>query len=438
MGMAAQICPENVSAGRHFASPLATSLVMDTPPKRFWIDGSMARRGGGFTYLVNVIPQLARLAPDARFLVAVGDERVADSIPRADNVEVRYLGQLGLRERLRFTYRHAARQAAEWGADVYFSAGEMAPLDTSCPTLAAFRNPNVFTVGKDQGLPWKQRVRLRGLNGLARLSARNCDRIVFVSEDSARWIGDSIGLPENKRRVIHHGIDPTAWRGPAKPARERSFILSVSSVYAYKNYVRLIRAYAELARRLPDVPELVIVGDNQDPAYARQMQKARAETGDLAEMIHILGEVPYRDVKAFYQEASLFVFPSHLETFGHPLLEAMASEVPLVAADIPVFREIAGDAAVYGDPFDERSLASAMESALTSVSAPTLLVKRGRSRVAQFSWERSARSLLTLFGEVAAEAPQPALSPRAIGFPASLNPGPSVGSRMGVRAGRAR
>ncbi len=409
---------------------------MEAPPKRFWIDGSMARRGGGFTYLVNVIPELSRLAPDAKFLIAAGDEQVADSIPRSDNVEVRFLGQLGLRDRLRFTYRQAARQAAEWGADVYFSAGEMAPLNAPCPTLAAFRNPNVFTLGKGQGLPLKQQVRLRALNRLARLSARRCDRILFVSEDSARWIGDSIGLPENKRRVVHHGINVPRWSDQVKPVRERAFILSVSSIYPYKNYVRLIRAYAELARRLPDVPELVIVGDNQDPAYASKMEKARAETGDLAEMIHILGEVPYRDVKAFYQEASLFVFPSHLETFGHPLLEAMASEVPLVAADIPVFREIAGDAAIYGDPFDERSMATAMEDVLTSISAPTAMVKRGRHRVAQFSWERSARSLLTLFAEVAVKSPSPAVSPRAIGFPTTLNPGPSVGSRMRVRAGR--
>ena len=58
--------------------------------------------------------------------------------------------------------------------------------------------------------------------------------------------------------------------------------------------------------------------------------------------------------------ATLFVFPSYLETFGHPLLEAMASDVPLVAADIPVFREVAGDAALYADPHRPEALASAM------------------------------------------------------------------------------
>lgn len=428
---------ENTRQARHISAEIATTSLMDIPPRRVWIDGSMARRGGGFTYLVNVVPQLARMLPDAQFLVAAGDEQVADSIPRADNVEVRFLGQLDLRDRLRFTYRQAARQAAEWGADVYFSAGEMAPLDASCPTIAAFRNPNVFTLGDGQGLSWKQRMRLYALNGLARLSARRCDRILFVSEDSARWIGDSIGLPERKRHVVHHGIDSAPWRHDAKPARERSFILSVSSIYPYKNYVRLIRAYAELARRLPDVPELVIVGDNQDSAYAREMQQARVETGDLAEMIHILGEVPYAEVKAFYQEASLFVFPSHLETFGHPILEAMASEVPVVAADIPVFREVAGDAVFYGDPFDESSMASAMQSALTSVGAASLLVKRGRDRVAQFTWERSARGLLTLFSEVLAESRQRSRSTRAIGFPVPLHTGPAVGPRVAIRAERA-
>ena len=174
----------------------------------------------------------------------------------------------------------------------------------------------------------------------------------------------------------------------------------MSSIYRHKNFVKLIEAYALMARNRRDVPDLVIVGDVQDREYARKMEAARAASRSLAEHIHILGEVPYADVPAWYAGAELFVFPSYLETFGHPLLEAMASDVPVVAADIPAFREIGGDAAFYADPHSAQALSGAMEDALFVAAAREMLIKRGRERVREFSWERSAERLVTLFNEV--------------------------------------
>ena len=178
--------------------------------RRFLIDGSMARSGGGFTYLVNVVPRLAARAPDDRFRLYVRSPRLAESVPYARNLEVVKLPEVGLAARLRFTYFEAQRVAADWDADVYYSAGEYAPLRAHCPRIAAFRNPNVFTPVR-QGWSFRQRLRLDVLHLLARASAASCQRILFVSEDSARWIGDRIGLPESRRAVVHHGIDAEAW-----------------------------------------------------------------------------------------------------------------------------------------------------------------------------------------------------------------------------------
>lgn len=387
--------------------------------QKYLIDATMIRGGGGFTHLVNIVPELARLAPMDRFRIFCGDRRVAESLPRAENVEVEFLGQMGLRERLKFTYREASRRAAEWGADLYFSASEMAPLNAPCATVAAFQNPNVFDLGRGQKLPWRQKLRLRALNAIARLTAKRCERVMFVSEDSARWMGDAVSLPQERRSSIVHGIDPMRWRRPAdqeRAAHERPYILSVSSIYPYKNYVRLIEAYAELARRHPEAPDLVIVGDNQDDAYLKRMEEARDASG-VADAIHIVGEVSYDEIHRYYHGASLFVFPSHLETFGIPMLEAMASGLPIVAADIPVFREIAADAAFYADPFEVGSLAQAMSEALFRPGASAALVKRGEERLREFTWRRSAGQLLALFRSAlprSAPAPQPA---RALAFP---------------------
>lgn len=139
---------------------------------------------------------------------------------------------------------------------------------------------------------------MRVLRAASRVSSRRCDRIVFVSDDSARWIGDRLGIPQERRVVIPHGVDLAAWSRPPGPrthrAVRRPYILSVSSIYRYKNFVRLIEAYGVLGRHREALPDLVIIGDVQDAMHSAEMQRARAATGDLAERIHLLGEVPRR------------------------------------------------------------------------------------------------------------------------------------------------
>ena len=224
---------------------------------------------------------------------------------------------------------------------------------------------------------------------------------MFVSEDSAQWIGDRLGLPESQRAPVQHGIDAARWSEALDaPLHPNPYILSVSSIYRYKNYVRLIEAYAEVAERRGEIPDLVIIGDDQDPEYSQEMYRTRDATGAIAENIHILGEVPYAEIQSYYAGASFFVFPSHLETFGIPLLEAMASGLPTVAADIPVFREVAGDAVLYADPYSAPDLAEAMEETLFKPGLAKSLTNRGLERVKHYSWERSANRLLTLFQEV--------------------------------------
>jgi glycosyltransferase involved in cell wall biosynthesis len=375
--------------------------MSESRARRILIDGSRAETGGGFTYLVNVVPELGAQAPGDRFRVLVRNERIARSIPPRANVEIDLLPDVSWWQRILFTYRDIPRIAREWQADLYFSAGELAPLRASFPMIVNFRNPNVYTA-LDQGWYLKQRLRMPFLRALSRLAAHRCERVVFVSEDSAAWIGDRLAVPAQRRAVVHHGIDVAAWRRAAQrcPLAYR-YILSVSSIYRYKNFVRLIEAWIELARRRPDVPDLVIIGDDLDPEYSAQMRAARAAAGSgLEDRIHLLGEVPYAQIAAYYAGAELFVFPSYLETFGHPLLEAMASDTAVVAADIPVFREIAGDAARYADPYSASALAGAIEQVLFTPGERERLVALGRERVRRFSWAATAARLRALFDAV--------------------------------------
>lgn len=376
---------------------------MESAGHRFLIDASMAQIGGGYTYVVNLLPRLLRLSPADRFRILVRSERLALALPKQPNLEVTRLPPAGPIGRMRFLMGEAPHLAASWDADLYFSVSESVPLRLSCPSIASFRNPNTVD-RKGHGWPLPQRLRLELLHAMSRLSASRCERILFVSEDSAQRMGAELGIPQNKRTVIYHGIDMTTWQQARPPiSPERAYILSVSSIYRYKNFVRLIEAYRELLRRVPDAPDLVIIGEDRDPPYSRRMEAARQAAGAASARIRIIYGVPYAEVAGYYAGAALFVFPSYLETFGHPLLEAMASGVPLVAADTPVFREIAGDAAVYADPYRSRAIADAMERTLEDQALREQLVSRGQQRVREFSWNRSAERHLALFREVLEE-----------------------------------
>jgi glycosyltransferase involved in cell wall biosynthesis len=109
--------------------------------------------------------------------------------------------------------------------------------------------------------------------------------------------------------------------------------------------------------------------------------------------------VPYADVLRYYRGALALVFPSLLETFGHPLLEAMLAGTPIVAADIPAFREIACDVALYFPPQDPARLARSVEQLRAEPAATRARVERGRKRAEGFSWKSSVDRLCAVFEE---------------------------------------
>ena len=371
---------------------------------RIIFDVSMAQGGGGFTYAVNVLPSLAERLDGADLLVLTRNRRLAESIPTASNLRVELMPEVGFAARIAFLADGASRVARNFEASLYYSASELSlelsPFRCPCPKIAAFRNPNIFTA-LDQHWPWTQRIRLATLGILAKYSVRTCDRILFVSGDSSEWIGRKINIPQQKRVTVPHGIDPSRWVSVGRDnPLTRPYILSVSSVYRYKNFVRLINAWTRIAARWPEVPDLVIVGDEQDRPYGLEMERARRDAGGLASRIHLVGEVPYSEISAYYEHANAFVFPSYLETFGHPLLEAMAAGLPVVASDIGVFREIGGKAAIYFPPYEIDEMATAIERAVRDESQRAELVRLGHDRVAEYPWQKTVERLKALFGEV--------------------------------------
>jgi glycosyltransferase involved in cell wall biosynthesis len=204
-------------------------------------------------------------------------------------------------------------------------------------------------------------------------SVRQAARVIAVSERTRRDISRAYGVPESEIEVIHHGVD-RVFRPVEAPTRD--YALLVGAIQDRKNPLAALEA-----ARAAGLP-LVVAGPLRDEKLGEKLAQGGAR---------LRGYVDRRELAALYANAACLVFPSRFEGFGLPVLEAMASGTPVVCADEPALREVAGDAAVL---VDGNRLEEGIERALAERAA---LVQAGLSRARLFSWEQAALRTLAVY-----------------------------------------
>jgi alpha-1,3-rhamnosyl/mannosyltransferase len=199
-------------------------------------------------------------------------------------------------------------------------------------------------------------------------------------------------------RIVPNGVDlDRATEVDADRVRrrydvgERPYVFWIGTWQPRKNVRVLVEAFARLDPELPH--RLLLAGPEGWVA------DDRAAVAALGDRVRLLGPVPGADAAALYAGADLFVFPSRHEGFGIPVLEAMAQGTPVVASDIPVLREVGGDAARFVPVDDAAELADAMGALLRDPAARAALVARGLHHVQGYSWERCADATIAVYEE---------------------------------------
>jgi glycosyltransferase involved in cell wall biosynthesis len=199
------------------------------------------------------------------------------------------------------------------------------------------------------------------------------DATIVLSEFVRQRALDLLDVDPRRVHVIPHGVDHAVFK-PGDEPRE-SFLLYPARPWRHKNHPRLLQAFVDLRRSLPDL-RLVLTGGGLE-----RLQP-------LPDGVERLGHVPRSELVSLYRRAACLVFPSLYEGFGLPLLEAMASGCPVAAADAGAIPEVCGDAAVLFDPEDVHSIESGIRDALARTDELRAL---GLARAAGFTWEQSAR-----------------------------------------------
>ncbi len=208
--------------------------------------------------------------------------------------------------------------------------------------------------------------------------ARRCDVVFANSDFTARDVVELLGVDAGRVRVAYPGVDSVF-----RPDGERAdlggpYVLSVATLEPRKNLDVLVSAFKLLAR---DDLRLALVG--------------AAGWGEQPTLDHPcivrLGYVDDAELARLYRGAAVFAYPSRFEGFGIPIVEAMASGVPVVASSHESMDEAAGDAALRADPEDAQAFAAAIEAAFAD---PAPLVERGLAHAARFSWLDTGKAFL--------------------------------------------
>lgn len=270
--------------------------------------------------------------------------------------------------------------------------------------------PSVMTIHDLAYLRFPETLTLfcrKNLELMGKRSIRKADFLVTVSDFTQAEL-KTLGLaPEGKPvQTVHNGVDSSCYfPDPFPPAgmEGRQYFLCVGSLEPRKNHDLLLSAFEETAAACKgNCPDLVLVYGN---SWKSDALLDRVKRGPAAGKIHLFHGVSTETLRRLYSHALALVFPSLYEGFGLPILEAMACGCPVLAHDIPVFREVAKKAALF---FGSRS--EDLSQAMARIREPIQrqnLVDSGKARVANFSWERSARDMmdiLTLTAERAGTA----------------------------------
>lgn len=373
---------------------------------RVLLNAVSAKMGGAANYLRNIACELESLAPEDEFVCVVPDEQVVTFRGLARNLQVigTPVSNDSYLRRLWFDQVTLRRMLRREKIDVLYSTANLGMLGCPSRQVLLVRNMLYFSPAYEQLLV-SAGLKARFENTLRRWlvcrSVKSADTVLTPSRAMLDALLDRCPASGSKTVVNPYGVRPArARRATNTPFHERGSAVTLlyTSLYAeHKNLGTLLRALQELIKsgveyRLMTPADPDWQGPGRTATWQRDSQMAR--NPELSRHLEFTGVLNGEAIARLYALADVFVYPSIIESFGHPLLEAMAAGLPVVAADAPVNRELCADSAIYFSSHDAADCARQIRRVVDDPGLANELGRRGVERSRGFQWREHGAHLI--------------------------------------------
>ena len=372
---------------------------------RIFLNALGANTASGLTYLRNVLPQLARREEVCTFACVAPEVRTEFSA--FERIRFLELPQFhGTAHRFWFEQTQLSRLVRQVRAEMLISTGNFALRNASVPQILLSGNSLYTSKDFYSDLLSRREYRLwldtRVKAIFARQSVSWADCTIAPTRAFADQLRKWTGRPA---LAIHHGFDANIFFSDETPlaghiqqkvnsANNAIKLLYVSHYNYFRNFETLFRALPLIGKELNARQVRLFLTcrleDGKNPGlYSTESVRQLVRELGLQEDIVELGAVPYRQLHQLYRACDVYVSPSYAESFAHPLVEAQACGLPVVASDLPVHREVCGDTALYFSRFSPEALAEAVTRMVNSRA-------RRAPSITPFSWEQHVDQLIAI------------------------------------------
>lgn len=363
--------------------------------------------GGASRHLRSLAPALDRLETGHEYFVLARPSLELSSVGSVIVCGVQASEATSWVRRLAFDLHRVNRIAAQLRADVIVSLTNFGPLATEIPHVLFQRNALYYGDWIGRHAPLATRLAVGVRRRLAYEGMKRARLVVTPSHAMAAMIRRTYpALPASRMRTLYHACDFGGAVEPlpsllARPlARQGLKLLYPTHAAAHKGFDLLIDALTMLARARTDWTLFATLDDADWPAGVARLRRTVRDRG-LEDRFVALGRVAEANMPALYRACDLLVYPSLVESFGFPMVEAMASGLPVVASGSDVNREICAGAAAYFQPYDAEDAARVLRTCFDA-SVRARLATAGQVRAAVFpgNWDAYARSFVEMIGSV--------------------------------------
>ena len=361
-------------------------------------------------YARHLLQHLVTLDARSRYVIFLASPAASDLFASHRNVEVRVLES---RNRLLWDQVLVPREARRIGVHLLFNPKFSLPLFSRIPGVFILQSSDWYV--NPGNYPWWDNIYIRAMLPLYCRKARAILAISQAAFDDLRHHG--LKLPQ--AIVTHAGVGPRfapdtdpeeLQRFRCDYALPERFILTVARVlhtghghlppYPGGNNERLLRAYRQYRRSAEHPLPLVVVG-----RHVKEYLLAQGFDADDFDGVHFIGFVPNERLHAAYQLADCFVLATLCESFGLPILEALATGCPAIVPNTGAAPEVAGNAARLIDPLREDDITQALRDVTASESLRQEMCRAGLERARRFGWAQSARRVLEALDAALAAGP---------------------------------